>query len=58
MTFILFTGVYSIPKKCRRKGCRSLTFLPQVSSHLTQTINWQCVRLQEIIADEHVCFIK
>ncbi|KAL0269654.1 UNVERIFIED_CONTAM: hypothetical protein PYX00_007309 [Menopon gallinae] len=46
-------GVYSVPKKCKRKGCRSLTFLPQVSSHLTKTINWQCVRLQEIIADEH-----
>ncbi|XP_046388865.1 DNA helicase MCM8 [Ischnura elegans] len=45
-------GVYTQPHKCITKGCRSKSFAPQRSSPLTQTVNWQSVRLQEIVGDD------
>lgn len=48
-------GVFTLPSKCSGDGCKSKNFTPLLSSPYTQTINWQCVRLQEIVADEKVC---
>ncbi|XP_049789773.1 DNA helicase MCM8-like isoform X1 [Schistocerca nitens] len=45
-------GVLTIPTKCRTGGCRGRTFTPLHSSPYTQTINWQSVRLQELVADD------
>ncbi|KAG8226903.1 hypothetical protein J437_LFUL007817 [Ladona fulva] len=45
-------GIYTQPTKCRTGGCRSKSFTPQRSSLLTLTVNWQSVRLQEIVADD------
>lgn len=47
-------GVYTIPTSCKSEGCKCRTFTPLKSSPFTQTVNWQCVRLQEIVADEQV----
>eukprot|EP00043_Microstomoeca_roanoka_P016271 m.165434 g.165434 ORF g.165434 m.165434 type:complete len:862 (+) comp16425_c0_seq1:2650-5235(+) len=46
-------GKYRTPKKCTTDGCRSRSFTPQYSSSYTQTIDFQTIRLQEIIEDEH-----
>ncbi|XP_023237196.1 DNA helicase MCM8-like isoform X2 [Centruroides sculpturatus] len=45
-------GKYTLPKKCVTKGCRSHQFLPLRDSKLTETVDWQKIRLQEIIVDE------
>ncbi|XP_071453404.1 DNA helicase MCM8 [Hetaerina americana] len=45
-------GVFTQPHKCITNACRSKTFSPQRSSPLTQTVNWQSVRLQEILGDD------
>lgn len=45
-------GVFSQPTKCITGGCRAKSFTPLHSSPFTQTVNWQCVRLQEILADD------
>lgn len=45
-------GKYTFPKKCITKGCRSHQFFPLRDSYLTETVDWQKIRLQEIIVDE------
>ncbi|GLG92695.1 DNA replication licensing factor REC [Gryllus bimaculatus] len=45
-------GTYTPPTKCRSDKCRSRQFLPLHSSPYTQTVNWQSVRVQEIVADD------
>lgn len=51
-------GVYSLPSGCKSDGCKCKTSTPLLSSPFTQTVNWQCVRLQEIVADEQVLRIS
>ncbi|XP_023713676.1 DNA helicase MCM8 isoform X1 [Cryptotermes secundus] len=45
-------GFFSQPTKCITEGCRAKSFTPLHSSPFTQTVNWQSVRLQEILADD------
>jgi DNA helicase MCM8 len=45
-------GFFSQPTKCITEGCRAKSFSPLHSSPFTQTINWQSMRLQEIVADD------
>ncbi|KAK7103109.1 DNA helicase MCM8-like [Littorina saxatilis] len=44
-------GKYITPTKCPGENCRGKTFVPKRSSSLTETIDWQTVRVQEIMAD-------
>ncbi|OWF54901.1 DNA helicase MCM8-like [Mizuhopecten yessoensis] len=44
-------GKYVLPTKCPSQECRSKTFVPRRSSDLTQTIDWQTIRVQEIMGD-------
>ena len=46
-------GNYTMPSKCGGDGCRGRSFTPQHSSPFTQTVNYQSIKLQEIVADEH-----
>ncbi|RZF44587.1 hypothetical protein LSTR_LSTR001345 [Laodelphax striatellus] len=45
-------GAYTPPTSCLQAGCQSRTFRPLYSSPYTQTVNWQTVKLQEILADD------
>ncbi|KAJ9579973.1 hypothetical protein L9F63_004356 [Diploptera punctata] len=45
-------GYFTQPTKCITDSCRSKCFTQLHSSPFTQTINWQSVRLQEIVADD------
>ncbi|XP_076347300.1 DNA helicase MCM8-like isoform X2 [Tachypleus tridentatus] len=45
-------GKYTLPTRCAVRGCRSRTFIPLRSSPLTETVDWQSIRLQEIIIDD------
>lgn len=44
-------GKYVTPAKCPTEGCRGKTFLPKRSSGMTETIDWQTIRVQEIMSD-------
>ncbi|CAB3979134.1 DNA helicase MCM8-like [Paramuricea clavata] len=48
----LSDGKYKIPTKCESDACRGRIFIPQESSPLTKTIDWQTVKVQEIIDDD------
>ena len=37
--------------QCGAENCRGRTFVPKRSSPMTETIDWQTVRLQEIMSD-------
>ncbi|CAH3150664.1 unnamed protein product, partial [Porites evermanni] len=57
--FFLFTqaisltdGKYAVPTKCSSVDCRGRSFTPERSSPLTKTIDWQTVRVQEIMDDD------
>ncbi|XP_025104122.1 DNA helicase MCM8-like [Pomacea canaliculata] len=50
-TQILPDGKYIVPTKCPGENCRGRTFLPKRTSDLTETIDWQTIRLQEITSD-------
>ena len=39
--------------QCPAAECRSRTFIPLRSHHLTLTVDWQTIRIQEIMNDEH-----
>lgn len=43
------------PTQCPEKTCRSRSFTPLQDSSHTQTVNWQLIRLQEILSDDQVC---
>ncbi|KAK3604621.1 hypothetical protein CHS0354_028978 [Potamilus streckersoni] len=45
-------GKYVVPTKCPGEGCRSKTFHPKRSSSQTETIDWQTIRVQEIMGDD------
>uniref|UniRef100_A0A8C6UNX6 DNA helicase MCM8 n=1 Tax=Neogobius melanostomus TaxID=47308 RepID=A0A8C6UNX6_9GOBI len=43
---------YTTPTKCAFPNCRSRTFVPCRSSPLTQTVDWQIIKVQEVIGGE------
>ncbi|XP_054257104.1 DNA helicase MCM8-like isoform X2 [Macrosteles quadrilineatus] len=45
-------GLYTQPTVCGSPTCRVRSFTPLCSSSLTQTLNWQTVRLQELVDDD------
>nr|CAD7462132.1 unnamed protein product [Timema tahoe] len=45
-------GIFTQPTSCTNDDCRARTFSPLISSPYTQTVNWQSVRLQELVADD------
>lgn len=47
-------GVFTQPTVCASQACRARSFTPLCSSHYTQTLNWQTVRLQELVDDDQV----
>ncbi|XP_028409648.1 DNA helicase MCM8-like isoform X2 [Dendronephthya gigantea] len=49
---LLSDGKYKLPTKCESDTCRGRIFVPQESSPLTKTIDWQTVKVQEIIDDD------
>ncbi|EEB12334.1 DNA replication licensing factor MCM8, putative [Pediculus humanus corporis] len=46
-------GIYTPPKYCCDRECRSKTFTPLLSSPYTKTVSFQNVRLQEIVTDDN-----
>lgn len=51
-TAILPDGKYVLPSKCATEDCRGRTFQPKRSHSLTETIDWQTIRVQEIMNDD------
>lgn len=47
-----FDGIFSKPKQCGNVACRSHTFAVNRNSPLTQTINCQTIRVQELPSDD------
>uniref|UniRef100_A0A671V2L0 DNA helicase MCM8 n=1 Tax=Sparus aurata TaxID=8175 RepID=A0A671V2L0_SPAAU len=45
-------GKYAIPTKCIQPDCRSRSFNPSRSSPLTQTVDWQIIKVQEVMGGE------
>ncbi|ESO83521.1 hypothetical protein LOTGIDRAFT_207337 [Lottia gigantea] len=45
-------GKYITPTRCISNLCRGRIFIPQVSSSFTETIDWQTIRVQEIMSDD------
>ncbi|CAL9687718.1 unnamed protein product [Knipowitschia caucasica] len=45
-------GQYSTPTKCVVQSCRGRTLVPCRSSPLTQTVDWQIIKVQELIGGE------
>uniref|UniRef100_A0A673CVF9 DNA helicase MCM8 n=1 Tax=Sphaeramia orbicularis TaxID=375764 RepID=A0A673CVF9_9TELE len=45
-------GKYATPPKCLQPECRSHSFDPCRSSPLTQTVDWQIIKVQELIGGE------
>ena len=43
---ILPDGKYTVPAACSVPGCGSHNFTPQRTHRLTQTVDWQQIRLQ------------
>ncbi|XP_064405107.1 DNA helicase MCM8-like [Halichondria panicea] len=52
ITVHLPDGKYKQPAKCLDKECRGKMFTPLRSSPLTQTIDWQTIRVQELASDD------
>ncbi|XP_015763599.1 PREDICTED: DNA helicase MCM8-like, partial [Acropora digitifera] len=48
----LTDGKYSVPSKCSSSDCRGRSFNPERSSSLTETMDWQNIRVQEIMDDD------
>ncbi|XP_038074651.1 DNA helicase MCM8-like [Patiria miniata] len=44
-------GKYTLPTKCLAPGCRGRSFAPKQSSPLTETVDWQMIKVQEIMMD-------
>ena len=49
---MLQDGKYKVPTRCVSDECRSRSFTPLRGSQLTETIDWQSVRLQEVVSDD------
>ncbi|XP_039594602.1 DNA helicase MCM8 isoform X2 [Polypterus senegalus] len=45
-------GKFTTPTKCCRPDCRSRSFLPNLSSPLTVTVDWQTIKVQELMSDD------
>ncbi|KAM3606786.1 uncharacterized protein V6R79_023226 [Siganus canaliculatus] len=45
-------GKYATPTKCVQPDCRSRSFTPLRSSPLTQTVDWQIIKVQELMSGE------
>ncbi|KAM3863254.1 DNA helicase MCM8 [Diretmus argenteus] len=45
-------GRFTTPTKCVRPECRSRSFIPDRSSPLTHTVDWQTIKVQELIGGE------
>ncbi|KAM4597632.1 DNA helicase MCM8-like, partial [Polymixia lowei] len=45
-------GRFTTPSKCLQPECRSRSFLPNRSSPLTHTVDWQNIKVQELIGGE------
>ncbi|EDQ88139.1 uncharacterized protein MONBRDRAFT_9453 [Monosiga brevicollis MX1] len=48
----LAEGKYATPSKCATDGCQSRSFVPSRGSPRTQSIDFQTIRLQELVEDE------
>ncbi|XP_053384109.1 DNA helicase MCM8-like [Mercenaria mercenaria] len=51
-TVYLPDGKYVLPTSCSSADCRGKVFQPQRSSNLTETIDWQTIRIQEIMGED------
>ncbi|XP_033991787.1 DNA helicase MCM8 [Trematomus bernacchii] len=45
-------GKYATPTKCIQPDCRSRSFVPSRSSPLTHTVDWQIIKVQELMGGE------
>uniref|UniRef100_A0A8C2T597 DNA helicase MCM8 n=1 Tax=Coturnix japonica TaxID=93934 RepID=A0A8C2T597_COTJA len=45
-------GKYTLPTKCLVPECRGRSFTPDRSSPLTTTVDWQSVKVQELMSDD------
>ncbi|XP_076016578.1 DNA helicase MCM8 [Genypterus blacodes] len=45
-------GKYAVPTKCVRPECRSRSFTPNRTSPLTHTVDWQIIKVQELMCGE------
>ncbi|XP_034041317.1 DNA helicase MCM8 [Thalassophryne amazonica] len=45
-------GKYAAPTKCTGPDCRSHSFAPNRTSTLTQTVDWQIIKVQELMGGE------
>uniref|UniRef100_A0A7N6APX8 DNA helicase MCM8 n=1 Tax=Anabas testudineus TaxID=64144 RepID=A0A7N6APX8_ANATE len=45
-------GKYATPTKCIQPECRSRSFAPSRSSPLTHTVDWQIIKVQELMGGE------
>ncbi|XP_022608585.1 DNA helicase MCM8 [Seriola dumerili] len=45
-------GKYATPTKCSQPDCRSRSFTPSRSSPLTHTVDWQIIKVQELMSGE------
>ncbi|KTG43970.1 hypothetical protein cypCar_00015230 [Cyprinus carpio] len=45
-------GKYAIPTKCLQTECRGRSFTPNRSSPLTLTVDWQIVKVQELMSGD------
>ncbi|KAK7901802.1 hypothetical protein WMY93_018571 [Mugilogobius chulae] len=45
-------GQFTTPTKCALQNCRSRTLVPCRSSPLTQTVDWQIIKVQELMGGE------
>ncbi|XP_053292433.1 DNA helicase MCM8 [Pleuronectes platessa] len=52
MSLPLQHGKYATPTKCIQPDCRSRSFTPSRSSPLTHTVDWQIIKVQELMSGE------
>ncbi|XP_006626063.1 DNA helicase MCM8 [Lepisosteus oculatus] len=45
-------GKFTVPTKCPGPDCRSRSFTPNRSSPLTLTVDWQTIKVQELMSDD------
>ncbi|XP_038960517.1 DNA helicase MCM8 isoform X2 [Rattus norvegicus] len=50
-SFPLPDGKYNLPTKCPVPACRGRSFTPLRSSPLTVTMDWQLIKIQELMSD-------
>ncbi|XP_043991966.1 DNA helicase MCM8 [Gambusia affinis] len=52
LTLPLQHGKYATPTKCIQPGCRTRSFIPLRSSPSTKTVDWQIIKVQELMGGE------